>query len=145
GRARGDRRDHGRRPERRMTDPGVERELVALAHEFAANEIRPVAAVFDESEEFPAEVMRKAAAVGLTSFDIPQAYGGGGIDSARTACLIGEELAWGDAPIGSIVGSASFFADPLAALGTEEQRDRWIPPLCGGAPPQTGAPSTQPG
>jgi acyl-CoA dehydrogenase len=128
-----------------VTDPEVERELVALAHEFAANEIRPVAAGYDESEEFPAEVVRKAATVGLTSFDLPEAYGGGGIDSARTACLIGEELAWGDAPIGSIVGSASFFADPLAALGTEEQRERWITPLCGEDPPMTGLAITEPG
>jgi acyl-CoA dehydrogenase len=81
----------------------------------------------------------------LTSFDIPEAYGGGGIDSVRTACLIGEELAWGDAPIGSIVGSASFFADPLAALGTEEQCERWITPLCGDDPPMTGLAITEPG
>jgi acyl-CoA dehydrogenase len=81
----------------------------------------------------------------LTCFDIPEAYGGGGIDSARTACLIGEELAWGDAPIGSIVSSASFFADPLAALGTEEQCERWITPLCGDDPPMTGLAITEPG
>ena len=68
------------------------------------------------------------------SFDLPVAYGGGGIDSVRTACLVGEELAWGDSPIGSIVGSASFFADPLAALGTEEQRGRWITALCDRSP-----------
>jgi acyl-CoA dehydrogenase len=128
-----------------VTDRDVERELVALAHDFAANEIRPVAAAFDRSEEFPAEVVRKAAAVGLTSFDIPEMYGGGGVDSTRTACLIGEELAWGDAPIGSIVGSASFFADPLASLGTEEQRERWITPLCGDDPPMTGLAITEPG
>ncbi|MFL5792092.1 MAG: acyl-CoA dehydrogenase family protein [Actinomycetota bacterium] len=128
-----------------MTDPDVERQLVALAHDFAANEIRPVAASFDETEAFPADIVRKAAAIGLTSFDLPAAYGGGGVDSVRTACLIGEELAWGDAPIGSIVGSASFFADPLAALGTEEQRARWITPLCGDDPPMTGLAITEPG
>jgi alkylation response protein AidB-like acyl-CoA dehydrogenase len=128
-----------------VTDPDVERQLVALAHDFAANEIRPVAAAFDASEAFPGDVVRKAAAVGLTSFDLPAAYGGGGVDSVRTACLIGEELAWGDAPIGSIVGSASFFADPLAALGTEEQRERWIGPLCGDDPPMTGLAITEPG
>ena len=128
-----------------MTDPDVERQLVELAHEFAASEIRPVAAAFDVSEAFPADVVRKAAAIGLTSFDLPAAYGGGGIDSVRTACLVGEELAWGDSPIGSIVGSASFFADPLAALGTEEQRDRWITPLCGDDPPMTGLAITEPG
>src|SRR6478736_9466153 len=102
-----------------MTDPDIERHLVALAHAFAANEIRPVASTFDESEAFPSEVVRKAAAVGLTSFDLPETYGGGGIDSVRTACLIGEELAWGDAPIGSVVGSASFFAHPRAPMATE--------------------------
>jgi len=128
-----------------VTDTDVERELIALAHGFAANEIRPVAPAFDESEEFPAEVVRKAAAVGLTSFDLPEAYGGGGIDSVRTACLIGEELAWGDAPIGSIVGSASFFADPLIAMGTDEQRERWIGPLCSEDPPMTGLAITEPG
>jgi acyl-CoA dehydrogenase len=127
------------------TDPDVERELVALAHDFAANEIRPIAPRCDETEEYPAEVMRKAATIGLTSFDLPDAYGGGGINSVRTACLISEELAWGDAPIGSLVGSASFFADPLAALGTEEQRARWITPLCGEDPPMTGLAITEPG
>jgi acyl-CoA dehydrogenase len=128
-----------------VTGLDVERQLVELAHEFAANEIRPVAAAFDESEAFPTDVVRKAAAIGLTSFDLPAAYGGGGIDSVRTACLVGEELAWGDSPIGSIVGSASFFADPLAALGTEEQCERWITPLCGDDPPMTGLAITEPG
>jgi len=127
------------------TDPDVERELVALAHDFAANEIRTVAPHFDETEAFPAEVVRKAARIGLTSFDLPEAYGGGGIDSVRTGCLIGEELAWGDSPIGSLVGSASFFAAPLAELGTEEQRQRWIPPLCSEDPPMTALAITEPG
>jgi acyl-CoA dehydrogenase len=128
-----------------VTDPDVERQLVELAHEFAANEIRPVAAAFDVSEAFPADIVRKAAAIGLTSFDLPAVYGGGGIGSVRTACLVGEELAWGDSPIGSIVGSASFFADPLAALGSDGQRERWITPLCGEDPPMTGLAITEPG
>jgi alkylation response protein AidB-like acyl-CoA dehydrogenase len=123
----------------------VDRELVELAHSFAEREIRPVAAEFDRTEEFPAEVIRKAAKVGLTSFDLPETYGGGGIDSVRTACLIGEELAWGDSPIGSLIGSASFFADPLAALGTAEQCERWITPLCSDDPPTTGLAITEPG
>jgi acyl-CoA dehydrogenase len=127
------------------TEPDVERELVKLAHAFAADEIRPVAARHDETETFPTEIVRKAARIGLTSFDLPAAYGGGGIDSVRTGCLIGEELAWGDSPIGSLVGSASFFAGPLAELGTEEQRRRWIPPLCSEDPPMTALAITEPG
>jgi acyl-CoA dehydrogenase len=127
------------------TDPDVERELVALAHDFAANEIRPVAPQHDETEAFPTQIIRKAARIGLTSFDLPEVYGGGGVDSVRTGCLIGEELAWGDSPIGSLVGSASFFAAPLLELGTEDQRRRWVPPLCTEDPPMTALAITEPG
>ncbi len=127
------------------TDPEVERALVALAHEFAANEIRPVAPHHDETETYPAEVIRKAARAGLTCYDLPQAYGGGGVESVRTLCLIAEELAWGDAPIGSLVASASFFAGPILAMGTEEQRKRWIEPLCTEDPVMTGLALTEPG
>jgi alkylation response protein AidB-like acyl-CoA dehydrogenase len=127
------------------TDPGLERDLVALAHDFAEREIRPVAPHHDETEEFPAEVIRKAAKVGITCFDLPERFGGGGIESTRTACLIGEELAWGDGPIGSLVGSALFFAGPLVAMGTREQQERWIPPLCTEDPPMTALAITEPG
>jgi alkylation response protein AidB-like acyl-CoA dehydrogenase len=127
------------------TDPDVERELVRAAHDFAEREIRPVAPHHDETEEFPVEVIRKAAALGLTCFDLPEALGGGGIESVRTACLIGEELAWGDAPIGSQVLSASFFAGPIVAMGTPEQQERWVRPLCGEDPPMTGLAITEPG
>ncbi len=127
------------------TDPQLERELVALAHEFAANEIRPVAPHHDETEEYPTEVIRKAATVGLTAYDLPEAYGGGGVESIRTQCLIGEELAWGDAPIGSLVASASFFAGPILEMGTEEQRQRWVPPLCAPEPTMSALAITEPG
>ena len=93
-----------------LTD--VQEELKAVAHEFAEREIRPVAAEHDASEEFPAEVFAKAAAIGLTCYDIPEEYGGGGVDDLFTACLIAEELAWGDAAIGALIGSASFFGSP---------------------------------
>ena len=127
------------------TDPALERELVALAHEFAANELRPVAPHYDETEEYPIEIVRKAAAVGLTVYDLPEVYGGGGIGSIRTQCLIGEELAWGDAPIGSLVASASFFAGPILEMGTQEQRHRWIPPLCAAEPTMSALAITEPG
>lgn len=130
---------------RRMTDPDVERQLVRLAHDFAANEIRPVARHHDETESYPIEVIRSAAAVGLTCFDLPEADGGGGIESLRTACLLSEELAWGDAPIGSLVTSGSFFAGPILELGTDAQRERWVPPLCRDEPVMTGLAITEPG
>ena len=50
----------------------VERDLVDLAHDFADREIRPVARHHDETEEFPWDLVRKAAAIGLTCYDLPE-------------------------------------------------------------------------
>ncbi len=51
-----------------------------LAHAFAVNEIRPVAALHDESEEFPYDVVKKAHKVGLTpAAFLPEDYGGQGV------------------------------------------------------------------
>ena len=68
-----------------------QRELQALAHEFAEREPRPIAAECDKSDTFPLELLPKAAALGLTSYAIPEEFGGGGVD-AVTAALIAEEL-----------------------------------------------------
>ena len=62
-----------------------QRELQALAHDFAANELRPIAGECDKSDTFPLEVLAKAAAVGLTSYAIPEEFDGG--VSPSTVCL----------------------------------------------------------
>ena len=69
--------------------------MQALAHTFAEQEIRPVAAELDEREEFPWELVRKAGEIGLTSFSFPERLGGLGISDELTGCIINEELAWG--------------------------------------------------
>jgi acyl-CoA dehydrogenase len=123
----------------------VERELVALAHSFAERQMRPVAAAYDESEAFPWDVFHAACAVGLASMDIPEAYGGAGVESLVTACLITEELTWGDSGIASVISGNGFFAGPILALGTEEQKRRWIPPLTRADSPAAGLALTEPG
>ena len=127
------------------TDPDVERELVALAHTFAERQMRPVAASYDESEVFPWDVFHAACEVGLASVDIPSAYGGAGVESLLTACLITEELTWGDSGIASVISGNGFFAGPILALGTEEQKQRWIPPLTRPDSPAAGLALTEPG
>jgi len=71
-----------------------QRALRELAREFAAKEIRPVAADYDERSQHPADVIAKAHEVGLMNPHIPEEYGGPGL-SAFEQILIGEELAWG--------------------------------------------------
>jgi len=105
-----------------------QRELQALAHDFAERDLRPVAAECDERHETPRELLAKAARVGLTSYAIPKEYGGGGV-GALTAALIAEELSWGCAGLAATLQATMFPLRPLLAAGTDEQRERYLPRL----------------
>jgi alkylation response protein AidB-like acyl-CoA dehydrogenase len=107
-----------------------QREIQRLAHEFAEKEIRPVAAYYDETEEFPWEIVRKAHKIGLTTFSYPEEYGGGGIDDPITSLLVAEELAWGCAGIAVAINGTHLPAAAIMAMGTTEQKKKWIPMLC---------------
>src|SRR6476660_7030807 len=115
------------------------------AQAFARDEMRPVALRYDESEEYPLDVLRRAGELGLTCYDLPAAYGGGGLERLRDRCEVIEELAWGDSPIFWVIAQVGFFAGPLLALGSEEQKRRWLPPLSGADPPACAVAITEPG
>ncbi|MFL5952870.1 MAG: acyl-CoA dehydrogenase family protein [Gaiellaceae bacterium] len=120
-------------------------DLVATAREFAERELRPVALAYDESEEFPHEQLARAAELGLTCYDLPAEYGGGGITGLADSIRVLEELTWGDSPITMVITQGGFFAWPILALGSEEQKARWLPPLCAPAPPAVAVAITEPG
>ena len=118
--------------------------IVETARTFAENELRPVALAYDESEEYPVEPLRRAAELGLTSYDLPEAYGGGGVESLAERCAVIEELAWGDSPIAWVIMQAGFFAGPILALGSDEQKARWLPQLAGVNAPTCSVAITEP-
>jgi acyl-CoA dehydrogenase len=120
-------------------------QLVALARQFAGDELRPVALAYDESEEYPADLVRRAAELGLTCYDLPREYGGGGVAGLADACRVIEELAWGDSPIAWAIGQGGFFAHPILALGTDAQKARWLKPVCSTDPPACAVAITEPG
>jgi acyl-CoA dehydrogenase len=123
-----------------------QRQFVALARNFAAREIRPRARAVDEADtESPLDLWEKAARVGLSSYMLPAEYGGGGVTDLVTQCLVQEELCFGDIGIGNFLTSNAFFAEPVLALGSEEQKKRWITPLTGPRPPVTAVAVTEPG
>src|SRR5207247_4552646 len=105
-----------------------QRELQHLAHEFAAKELRPIAAEWDEREAYPPELLGKAARVGVTSYAIPAEYGGGAAD-AVTGALISEELAWGCAGLASTIQATMFPVRPLLRFGTDAHRQHYLPLL----------------
>jgi acyl-CoA dehydrogenase len=123
-----------------------QREIQSLARGFARAEIRPIAAEVDERDIYcPLDVVYKAAELGLASFMLPEHVGGGGVSDVFTGCLAQEELNWGCAGIGNLITSGGFFARPLVEVGTPEQRQRWLAPLCTERPPLTALASTEPG
>ena len=101
-----------------------------LARRFSRDEIVPVAAEYDEREEIPWEVIRKAHASGLMNLDIPEEYGGQGLDHLTTVMVI-EELAAGCAGICSTMTGNSLAALPILIAGTEEQKRMLQPVLSG--------------
>ena len=122
-----------------------QRAIVELCREFAANEIRPRGREVDERDiESPLDIFRAAAKVGITDFMLPEEYGGGGFTDVVTQCLVQEQMCWGDPGIGNFVCSNGFFADPLLALGTEEQKSEWLRPLAGPNPLYTALATTEP-
>jgi alkylation response protein AidB-like acyl-CoA dehydrogenase len=123
-----------------------QREIRDVCREFADREIRPIAAEVDEADtETPWEVWYKAASLGLTSFMLPEEYGGGGLTDCLTGVVVQEELCRGCAGIGNLITSGGFFAQPIVELGSEEQQRRWLEPIAGERPPLTALATTEPG
>ncbi len=119
--------------------------MVELCRDFAAREIRPRAGAVDEADtETPWDLWYLAAEAGITSFMLPERFGGGGCIDVFTQCLVQEELCFGDLGIGNLLCSGGFFADPVLELGTVEQQERWLTPLCGPRPPMTALATTEP-
>jgi alkylation response protein AidB-like acyl-CoA dehydrogenase len=103
-----------------------------LAREFAAKEIAPYAAQWDESCEFPWETVRKLADLNLLGTVFPQAYGGAGLDYVSYALVV-EELSRVDGSIGIIVAShTSLCSNHIYIAGTPAQQSRFLTLLARG-------------
>ena len=103
-----------------------------MVREFAEAEIAPIAAEFDESEQFPWESGKKMSELGLFGIPFPEDYGGAGMDLI-SAIIVSEELARVDASHSIMVGAhISLAATPLYRWGTEAQKERFLTPLASG-------------
>jgi acyl-CoA dehydrogenase len=123
-----------------------QREIQALCRDFAAREIRPISQAVDEADiEMPWEVWYRAAALGLTSYMLPEELGGGGLTDVFTQALVQEELCFGCSGIGNLITSNGFAAKPIIVLGTAEQQQRWVAPMTGDRPVLGALAITEPG
>ena len=102
----------------------TERMVQQVAHEFAKKEIRPVAAYYDEHEEVPYEIIKKAAAIGFGISREGSLLEGDG--SALLPSILAEELSWGCAGIGLAINSSGLAAAAIGATGSPDQRQKWL-------------------
>ena len=109
-----------------------QREIQAVARDFAKAEIEPNAADWDREHRFPAEIFAKLAELGLMGVCVPEEYGGAGADFV-SYILVLEELSRADAGVGVTVAvHTSAVTLPILGFGTDEQRARFVPPLARG-------------
>jgi alkylation response protein AidB-like acyl-CoA dehydrogenase len=109
-----------------------QKEIQALARDFAEREVEPYAADWDRNHTFPREVFTKLAELGLMGACVPEEYGGAGTDFLSYALVL-EELSRADAGVGVTVAvHTSAVTLPILTFGTDEQRARFVPPLARG-------------
>ncbi|MGZ6214079.1 MAG: acyl-CoA dehydrogenase family protein [Candidatus Limnocylindria bacterium] len=108
-------------------------EIRRTVRDFAEREIAPVADDMERRAEFPAEIIRKAAGLGLLGVPYPEEVGGTGLDNLAYAITI-EELSRVSGSVGIIVSAhTSLGCAPLYTAGTAEQKERYLRPLASGA------------
>src|SRR5688572_11137893 len=109
-----------------------QREIQALARDVAQAEIEPNAAAWDREHRFPTELYEKLAGLGLMGVCVPEELGGAGADFT-SYILVLEELSRADAGVGVTVAvHTNACTLPILSFGTDEQRERFVPPLARG-------------
>lgn len=106
--------------------------LLQTVREFARNQIAPIAAEFDESGDFPLDTIRKMGAMGLMGIEVPEEYGGAGMDTlAYVLTMI--EVAKADASHSTILSvNNSLYCHGILRFGTEEQIRKFVTPVATG-------------
>jgi alkylation response protein AidB-like acyl-CoA dehydrogenase len=102
------------------------------ARDFAQREIVPVAAEFDESGEFPLKTVKKMGEIGLMGIEVPEQYGGAGMDALAYVLAL-EEICKADAAHGVIMSvNNSLYCHGILKFGTDEQKKKFVTPVASG-------------
>ncbi len=114
-------------------DPTEEQQmLIDAVQKYAINDLRAKAHDADEEGELPQKLIDKGWELGFLQASIPEQYGGFGERSAVTGVLAAEEMAYGDMAGALAVMTPGLFATPIALVGSEEQKQAYLPLIAGG-------------
>jgi alkylation response protein AidB-like acyl-CoA dehydrogenase len=109
-----------------------QQEFRRAVREFAEDVIAPRAEEMDRLEEFPVDIVKQMGQMGLFGLPFPEEYGGQGSDFL-TFCIAVEELARVDSSMAiTLEAGVGLGANPIYHFGTEEQKQRWLVPMCRG-------------
>ncbi len=102
------------------------------ARDFARKEIAPIAAHFDETGEFPSQTIKKMGALGFMGLEVPEEYGGAGLDTL--SYVLGMvEISKVDAAHGTVMSvNNSLVCHGIQKFGTEAQKQKYLVPIAGG-------------
>jgi len=102
------------------------------ARDFARSEIAPVAAHYDETGEFPLPIIRKMGEMGFMGIEMPEEYGGAGMDTIAYILAM-EEIAKADVATSTIMSvNNSLYCHGIYTFGTEAQKQAWLLPITTG-------------
>ncbi|MFB6172413.1 MAG: acyl-CoA dehydrogenase family protein [Haloarculaceae archaeon] len=102
--------------------------------EFGEAEIRPVADEYEAEQRYPRELLAEAASLDLVAVNVPETYGGPGMD-ALGDLIVTEELWRADPGVGGAIAAASFGTGMLLEYGDEWMCEEWLPRIAGGETP----------
>ena len=102
-----------------------------LAHKIAEEKIRPVAAKYDQSEEYPWDIIKVIAEAGLFGLFIPEEYGGMSVN-VLNLCLATEELSRACGGIAVCYAASALGTFPIVLFGNDEQKKKFLPDLASG-------------
>ena len=102
-----------------------------LAHDFARQEIAPLAAQADRDQRFHLPLQQQALELGLLNIAMPEAYGGMGLGALEVA-LVTEQLCRACLGLGTALCVNALAAEPILLAGSETQKQQWLPRLAQG-------------
>lgn len=103
------------------------------ARDFAQNEIAPIAEHHDETGQFPIDTVRKMGQLGFMGIEVPEEYGGAGMDTLAYSMAL-TEICKVDASHGTVMSvNNSLYCHGLLKFGTEAQKQKYVTPIASGA------------
>lgn len=102
------------------------------ARDFAQKEIEPVAEHYDQSGEFPMPIIKKMGEMGLMGIEVPEEYGGAGMDAVAYVLAM-VEIARADVATSTIMSvNNSLYCHGILSFGSDEQKLTWVTPIASG-------------